>query len=208
MAWFTDPLEHRSRLLAERLNGQAASCSAGMDGLVEFLRVPTPTNAARAHDARALSSKQRQALTDEIRRASLIPFDRDGVLALSTALEKVLALAVRVVDEVLLLGLAPNPIVTQSAELLREAVRAVCLATEQIEHGGRLPRARSRLMVLPADRVSRERRDLTAARILEKAETVPDLLEVIKLLEVQRNLLTATDHAESARRTITEMVSE
>ena len=207
MAWYTDPLEYRSRLLMKRLNGQAAACGEGVEGLVDFVRAPTPAKAARAHEAGTHGANERRALTEEIRRASLIPFDRDGVLALSGALEKVLDLALRVVDEVVPFGLAPNPIVSQMAELLREAVKAVCAATEQLERGGRLPRSRSGLRALAKSRVTMERQDASAAQILEKAETVPDLMEVIKLLEVQRDLLRAADHAESARRTIAQMAS-
>ena len=145
-------------------------------------------------------------MIDELNRTFVTPIDREDLFALSRAIDDVLDYAYTTVEEMLLFRLAPNPYLTQIAELLQSAGREIQVAMQRIlEH----PAVANEHAVRAKDienRIEKVYRQAIADLFNSKVETPDALLEILKRREVFRHLSNAADRADVAANIITDVI--
>ena len=100
---------------------QAAHTQNGMESLHAYMKAPSEALAQQVRAAEKDADEVRRLLIDELNRSFVTPFDREDLFALSRAIDDVLDYADTTVDEMVLLGVTPNPYLVRMVSLLRDA---------------------------------------------------------------------------------------
>jgi len=205
MNLFRNPLKPKTDPFVDRLIRQAESCVAGLMGLLEFVRSPAEATAKVVREAEERGDEERRLLIDELNRTFVTPIDREDLFALSRAIDDVLDYAYTTVDEMLLFGLEPNPLLTQMAEMLHQAGKELHLATKEILAHPSVANEHAIRAKQLENQVEKLYREATAALFKEKVDSVDGVLHLLKLREVYRHMSNAADRADTAANIITDV---
>ncbi len=193
------------QLLAE----QAAKTLEGMEALEAFMHEgkKSKREAAAKHVEKAEkeADEVRRILIDELNRTFITPIDREDIFALSRAIDDIIDYGYSTVDEMVVLGVEPNPHLVQMVSLLREGARKIHLGVLRLEDH---PNVASEHAVRAKDlenRVESVYRE-AVAELFKGAKDVQDVVEMLKLRELYRHLSNAADRGDEAANIISDIV--
>jgi uncharacterized protein len=128
--WFRRSPDKFLKLLTD----QAAMTLAGMEALEEFANSRGDgDHAKRLYRIEKEADEVRRILIDELNRSFVTPFDREDIFALSRAIDDILDYGYTTLDEMVVLGVQPNPYLRRMVSLLREAAFEIHMATLRLK---------------------------------------------------------------------------
>jgi hypothetical protein len=187
------------------LTEQAAKTLEGMVALEEFMRSNDQGAAKRLTQLEKEADELRRILIDELNRSFVTPFDREDIFALSRAIDDIIDYGYTTVDEMVVLGVEPNPHLLRMVSLLREA-------TENIYDAVRYMKKRPQVAIDYATQAKAlENRVETCYReaiadLFHGPTDVEHVVTMLKLRETYRHLSNAADRGDEAANIIGDIV--
>jgi hypothetical protein len=173
--------------------------------LLNYLNKPTDKIANRLRQIEKDADEVRRILVDELNRTFVTPMDREDIHALSRNLDDVVDYADTTVEEMEILGIAPNDFLKRMASLLRDAAVELHLGMLRLDdHPGVSNEHAQRAKALE-NRVERIYRE-ALADLFDQPEDIEHIMEILKLREVYRHLSNAADRGDEAANHLSDIV--
>jgi uncharacterized protein len=184
---------------------QAAHTQKGLEALHAYMRDPSEATASLVRAAEKEADEARRILIDELNRSFITPLDREDLFSLSRAIDDVLDYADTTVDEMVLLGVTPNPFLVRMVSLLRDAAEEINRGVQHLatrpnvanEHAVRAKALENRV-----ESVYRE----AIGSLFSGPRDVDHVVEMLKLREIYRHLSNAADRGDEAANIIGDIV--
>ncbi|MGK5086569.1 DUF47 family protein [Bdellovibrionota bacterium FG-2] len=205
MSWFNDFLKPRKDNFREYLIQQAQIGVVGLEGLVAYMKSPTPENEKRVNRAEKDGDEVRRMLIDDLTRTFVTPIDREDIFKLSRAVDDLLDYAHSTVDEMVVLQVSPTQHLTDMATMLLEASREILLALQRIEKHPAVASEHARKAKRFENNVEKTYRK-AIAELFTETENAPEIVRMLKKREVYRHLSNAADRADEAANIIADIV--
>jgi predicted phosphate transport protein (TIGR00153 family) len=189
------------RLLLE----QAEHTRNGLAALHAYMRAPDETIVIAIHLQEKEADETRRILIDELNRSFVTPIDREDIFALSRAVDDVLDYADTTVDEMLTLGVAPNPFLVRMTSLLADAAQEIYRGVLRLPAHPNVANDHAVRAKALENRVESVYREAIAA-LFAGPRDVDHVVEMLKLREIYRHLSNAADRGDEAANTIGDIV--
>jgi predicted phosphate transport protein (TIGR00153 family) len=184
---------------------QAEITLEGMDALEVFMKTGSDDAASRVVRAEKAADEVRRILIDELHRTFVTPIDREDLFALSRAVDDVMDYGYSTVEEMQILGVAPNDFLRRMVSLLKDAAGEIHLAMLRLkgnpgvasEHASRAKALENRV-----ERVYRE----AIADLFSGPEDIGMVMKLLKLREIYRHLSNCADRGDEAANVIHDIV--
>jgi predicted phosphate transport protein (TIGR00153 family) len=192
------------RLLSE----QAAKTLEGMQALQEYVKALDQEAGQRVGQIEKEADEIRRILIDELNRTFITPIDREDIFALSRAIDDVLDYGYSTVDEMMTMGVKPNPYLCQLTAVLREGAEKLHLSVQRLRDHPNVAMShatRAKMLENQAESIYRE---AVAALFkgAEKADDVKHVIDILKMREIYRHLSNAADRGDEAANIISDIV--
>lgn len=184
---------------------QAAHAQQGLEALHTYMRDPSEATAALVRAAEKDADEVRRILIDELNRSFITPIDREDLFSLSRAIDDVLDYADTTVDEMVLLGVTPNPFLIRMVSLLRDAAEEI---NRGVQHLATRPNVANEHAVRAKaleNRVESVYREAIGA-LFSGPRDVDHVVDMLKLREIYRHLSNAADRGDEAANIIGDIV--
>ncbi len=184
---------------------QAGYAQRGLEGLLAYMKEPSEARAVEVKTAEKDADETRRILIDELNRSFVTPIDREDLFALSRAIDDVLDYADTTVDEMVTLGVQPNPYLLRMVSLLRDAAEEINRGVQQLEarpHLANEHAVRAKALENQVEAVYRE----AIAALFNGPRDVEHVVEMLKLREIYRHLSNAADRGDEAANIIGDIV--
>ncbi len=189
----------------ERLHEQALIVMHGTEALIDYMTKPSKKNAARVRNLEKEADEVRRILIDELNRSFVTPFDREDLFALSRAIDDVLDYADTTVDEMVLLGVTPNPYLVRMVSLLRDAAEEINRGVQRLVDRPNVANDHAVRAKALENRVESVYREAVGA-LFSGPRDVDHVVEMLKLREIYRHLSNAADRGDEAANVIADIV--
>lgn len=189
------------RLLSE----QAEHTQKGLEGLHAYMRQPDEEVARQLHATEKDADEVRRILIDELNRNFITPIDREDIFALSRAIDDVLDYADTTVEEMVALGVQPNPFLVRMASLLSDAAQEIHRGVLQLEDHPNVANDHAVRAKALENRVESVYREAIAA-LFSGPRDLDHVVEMLKLREIYRHLSNAADRGDEAANVIGDIV--
>ncbi len=184
---------------------QAEHTQRGMEALNAYMRSPSEEIAGVVRSAEKEADEVRRILIDELNRSFVTPFDREDLFALSRAIDDVLDYADSTVDEMVLLGVTPNPFLERMVSLLRDAAEEINRGVQRLADRPNVANDHAVRAKALENRVERVYREALGA-LFSGPRDVEHIVEMLKLREIYRHLSNAADRGDEAANIIGDIV--
>lgn len=185
---------------------QADMTQQGLEALEDYMeRGIDGDSVRRLHQAEHEADEVRRILIDELNRNFVTPFDREDIFALSRAIDDILDYAYSTVDEMLLLGIQPNPYLRRMVSLLHEAAQEIHMSTLRLKDHPNVASEHAMRAKALENRVERVYREAIAA-LFQGPTDNEHIMEMLKLREIYRHLSNAADRGDEAANVIGDIV--
>ena len=189
----------------QNMRRQAELDVYGLEGLLAYMRQPSPAAAEQVNHAEKEADEVRRMLVDDLNRTFVTPFDREDIYELSRAVDDVIDYAHSTVDEMILLGVAPDEHLTKMAQHLLNAAREVLLALERLEDHPSVANDHARRAKSFENEMEKTYRQAITELFSGPAEPT-NIVRMLKTREVYRHLSNAADRADEAANVISNIV--
>lgn len=201
MSFFKPKQDHFIRYMTR----QAELDVEGLEGLVAYMREPSPEAAETVNRAEKEADEIRRMLVDELNRTFVTPFDREDIYTLSRAVDDLLDYAHSTVDEMILLAVQPNDHLQRMAQHLLDAAREVLLAMQRLEEHPAVADEHARRAKRFENDMEKTYRHAIAELFAGPVEP-ENIVRMLKMREVYRHLSNAADRADEAANAISNIV--
>jgi hypothetical protein len=184
---------------------QALHTQRGMESLLEYMREPSEAKAAQVRAAEKDADEVRRILIDELNHSFVTPIDREDLFSLSRAIDDVLDYADTTVDEMVLLGVTPNPYLVRMVSLLRDATEEINRGVQRLEDRPNIANDHAVRAKALENRVESVYREAIGA-LFSGPRDVEHVVEMLKLREIYRHLSNAADRGDEAANIIGDIV--
>ncbi len=184
---------------------QAEFTVQGLEALQQYVRKPKRSLADDVVRIEKEADEVRRILIDELNRTFVTPFDREDIFSLSRNIDDVLDYADSTVEEMVMLGIDPNPYVERMVSLLYEAAMEIYRAVLRLEDHPNVANdhaVRAKALENRAESVYRE----AIADLFKEPRDLQGVVEILKLREVYRHLSNAADRGDEAANVISDIV--
>lgn len=189
------------RLICE----QAAHTQRGMEALQAYMKAPSDELAGQVRAAEKDADEVRRLLIDELNHSFVTPFDREDLFALSRAIDDVLDYADTTVDEMVLLGVTPNPFLVRMVALLRDAAEEINRGVQRLVDRPSVANEHAVRAKALENRVESVYREAVGA-LFSGPRDLDHVVEMLKLREIYRHLSNAADRGDEAANVIADIV--
>ena len=206
MAGLKEFFKPRPDKFLELLIRQAEQALEAMNALDQYMRKGgSEKAAARVTQAEKDADEFRRILIDHLNRTFVTPLDREDIFDLSRAIDDIVDYAYTTVEEMSVLGVAPNPFLQRMVSLLQDAATEIHMAMLRLkENPGVASEHATRAKALE-NRVERVYRE-ALADLFTGPKTVSDVMEILKLREIYRHLSNCADRGDEAANIIHDIV--
>lgn len=184
---------------------QAQHTQQGLTILLDYMREPSETKATLMHNIEKEADEVRRILIDELNHSFVTPIDREDLFSLSRAIDDVLDYADTTVDEMVLLGVQPNPYLVRMVSLLREASEEINRGVQRLEDRPNVANDHAVRAKALENRVESVYREAIGA-LFSGPRDVEHIMEMLKLREIYRHLSNAADRGDEAANIIGDIV--
>ena len=189
------------RLICE----QAAHTQQGMEALHAYVKDPSEAHAQQVRAAEKDADEVRRILIDELNRSFVTPIDREDLFSLSRAIDDVLDYADTTVDEMVTLGVQPNPYLVRMVSLLRDAAEEINRGVQHLKDRPSVANDHAVRAKALENRVESVYREAIGA-LFSGPRDVEHIVEMLKLREIYRHLSNAADRGDEAANIIGDIV--
>jgi predicted phosphate transport protein (TIGR00153 family) len=189
------------RLICE----QAAHTQRGLEGLHAYVKEPSDGHAKEIHTAEKDADEVRRILIDELNKSFVTPIDREDLFSLSRAIDDVLDYADSTVEEMVMLGVKPNPYLIRMVSLLRDAAEEINRGVQRLEDRPNVANDHAVRAKALENRVEGVYREAIGA-LFNGPRDVEHVVEMLKLREIYRHLSNAADRGDEAANIIGDIV--
>jgi predicted phosphate transport protein (TIGR00153 family) len=187
------------------LNEQSAKTLEGLEALMAYMKAHDEETARQVERAEKEADEIRRILIDELNRTFVTPIDREDIFNLSRAIDDILDYAYTTVDEMQLLGVAPNEHLRRMVSLLRDAASEIDLAMKRLQRHPNVASEHAQRAKALENRVESVYREAIAA-LFKGPKDLEHVVEMLKLREVYRHLSNAADRGDEAANVIADVV--
>lgn len=195
----------RQEKFIQSLIKQSEITLRGLNALESYMKDPTEQHAAEVRQAEKDADEVRRILIDNLNRTFVTPIDREDIFALSRAIDDVVDYAFTTVEEMEILGVAPNDYLRRLVSLLQDAAEELHLAMQRLqdnpgvasEHASRAKALENRV-----ERVYRE----GVADLFSGPENIHHVMQMLKLREIYRHLSNCADQGDAAANIIHDII--
>jgi predicted phosphate transport protein (TIGR00153 family) len=205
MGWLASCFKPKSDNFIGGITKQAEINVAGVEGLVAYMKDPTPENAQQVNQAEKNADEVRRMLVDELNRTFVTPIDREDIFELSRAVDDLMDYAHTTVEEMIVLNVRPNESLIRMAELMRDAVIEIHLAMTRLETHPGVANDHARA----AKRVENDMKRCyhrAIAEMFSGPATPESIMTMLKMREVLRHLSRAADRVDDAANVLSDIV--
>ena len=189
------------RLLIE----QAELTLRGLNELKDYMKTHDPEIAKQLTRTEKEADEVRRILIDDLNRTFVTPIDREGIFALSRAIDDVLDYAYSTVSEMDILKVEPTSFMTRMVSLLRDAAYEIHMAMKRLEEHPSVASEHAQRAKALENRVENVYRE-AIADLFSGPEDVHHVIEMLKRREVLRHLSNAADRGDEAGNLIADIV--
>ncbi len=205
MSFFSSLIKPKQDNFVKYLINQAELDVRGLEQLVLYMKDAKSENAEGVNKAEKDADEVRRLLVDELNRTFVTPFDREDIYSLSRAVDDIIDYAHTTVEEMTVLGVAPDQHLLRMAQILLEGAI-------EIQH------AMQRILTHPGVANDHTRRAKSAENQMEKAYRMAiadlfngvaepqNIVNMMKKREIYRHLSNAADRADEAANVISDIV--
>lgn len=189
----------------ELLIKQAEYTVGGMQKLLEYVREPSADLAQEVTAMEKQADEVRRVLIDELNRTFVTPIDREDIFALSLTIDDVLDYADTTVEEMHMLGVAPNAYMERMVSLLTDAAREIFMGVSRLEDHPNVANdhaVRAKALENRMESVYRE----AIADLFAMPRDIDHVVEMLKLREIYRHLSNAADRGDQAANVLGDIV--
>ena len=177
----------------------------GTSALQDYMKKPNKKNAAHVRQLEKEADEIRRIFIDELNRTFITPIDREDLFALSRAIDDIIDHAYRTINEMDILDVSPTNYLREMTEMLHNGADEIKLAIERIEqhpnvadtHAVRAKSIENQMEKLYAEAI---------ADLFKKPENLNDVVDMMKLREIYRNMLYAVQSTEDAANIISDII--
>ncbi|MBL8057505.1 MAG: DUF47 family protein [Anaerolineales bacterium] len=184
---------------------QAGHTQRGMEALHAYMKEPGEALAQQVRSAEKDADEVRRLLIDELNRSFITPFDREDLFALSRAIDDVLDYADTTVEEMVTLGVTPNPYLVRMVSLLRDAAEEINRGVQRLVDRPSVANEHAVRAKALENRVESVYREAVGA-LFSGPRDVDHVVEMLKLREIYRHLSNAADRGDEAANVIADIV--
>ena len=200
-----DLFRRRPDKFLKLLTEQAELTLAGMEALEDFVNQRDGDASRRIRRMEKDADETRRILIDELNRSFVTPFDREDIFALSRAIDDILDYGYTTVDEMVVLGVDPNPYLRRMVSLLREAAHEIHMATLRLKDHPNVASEHAMRAKALENRVESVYREAIAA-LFQGPTDIEHIMEMLKLREIYRHLSNSADRGDEAANVIGDIV--
>ncbi len=184
---------------------QAAQAQVGLEALQAYMKAPDESHARVVRKAEKDGDEVRRILIDELNRSFVTPIDREDLFSLSRAIDDVLDYADTTLEEMVTLGVAPNPYLVRMVSLLRDAAEEINRGVQRLEDRPNVANDHAVRAKALENRVEAVYREAIGA-LFNGPRDVEHVVEMLKLREIYRHLSNAADRGDEAANIIGDIV--
>jgi predicted phosphate transport protein (TIGR00153 family) len=184
---------------------QAEHSLRGMEALHAYMKEPGEALALQVRAAEKDADEVRRILIDELNRSFVTPIDREDLFSLSRAIDDVLDYAETTVEEMVTLGVQPNPYLVRMVSLLRDATEEINRGVQYLKDRPNVANDHAVRAKALENRVESVYREAIAA-LFSGPRDVEHVVEMLKLREIYRHLSNAADRGDEAANIIGDIV--
>jgi predicted phosphate transport protein (TIGR00153 family) len=184
---------------------QANHTQRGLEGLHAYVKDPSEAHAKEIHAAEKDADEVRRILIDELNKSFVTPIDREDLFSLSRAIDDVLDYADTTVEEMVMLGVSPNPYLIRMVSLLRDAAEEINRGVQRLEDRPNVANDHAVRAKALENRVEGVYREAIGA-LFNGPRDVEHVVEMLKLREIYRHLSNAADRGDEAANLIGDIV--
>jgi predicted phosphate transport protein (TIGR00153 family) len=189
----------------ELLIKQAEYAVEGLEALRQYVRSPDDALADQVVKIEKEADEVRRVLIDELNRTFVTPFDREDIFALSLTVDDVLDYADTTIEEMVTLGVAPNPYLERMVSLLADAGMEIYRGVLRLEDHPNVANDHAVRAKALENRVEQVYREALAA-LFTQPKDLDDVMNILKLREIYRHLSNAADRGDAAANVIGDIV--
>ena len=187
------------------LHDQADATVKGLELMSKFISQPGKEISEELKKMEKAADEHRRILIFELNKSFITPIDREDLFALSRSIDDILDYAYTTVTEIELLKVKPTQYMQRIATLLLESSNEILQAVDRLQdHPGVAGEHASRAKALE-NRVEAVYRE-ALAELFSGADTVKNVMKILKLREVYRHLSNAADRGDDAANVIADIV--
>jgi len=198
-------LRPRQDKFLQLLIQQAETTLRGIEALGAYMKTPSNKHAASVRQAEKDADEIRRILIDELNRTFVTPMDREDIFALSRAVDDVIDYAYTTVEEMQILGVAPNDFLRRMVSLLEDAATEIHLAMLRLKENPAVAAEHASRAKALENRVERVYRE-AVAHLFSGPEDIHHVMEMLKLREIIRHLSNCADRGDEAANVIHDIV--
>lgn len=192
MQWFKNMVRPEKNDFMKLLTDQGSYAVLIVEALEEYLHEPGKPTRKNAKQVERDADEVQRILVHELNDTFVTPLDREDIHALSRALDNFIDYVYTTVEELQIFQLAPTPALLEFAELLKDMASGMQLAVDRLQdHGGVAVQHATSVKKLENQIEDLYRQ--TVADLFSNTETVPELIEMLKMREVVRHISNAAD---------------
>jgi len=184
---------------------QAAHTQRAMEALLAYMKDPSDEHAQVVRVAEKDADETRRILIDELNRSFVTPIDREDLFSLSRAIDDVLDYADTTVDEMTMLGVAPNPYLNRMVSLLRDAAEEINRGVQRLADRPSVANDHAVRAKALENRVEAVYREAVGA-LFNGPRDLDHVVDMLKLREIYRHLSNAADRGDEAANIIGDIV--
>jgi uncharacterized protein Yka (UPF0111/DUF47 family) len=189
----------------ERLRDQAGMNVAAAEALSDYMEKPSKKNAQQIRALEKEADEYRRILIDELNRTFVTPIDREDIHTLSRAIDDIADDIWYTVNEMDILDVQPNSLLSQMANLIHMGAEEIKLAMDRIPlhpgvattHAIRAKSARNSMETLYAEAL---------ADLFRKPKDLDNIVIMLKLREIYRHLFHGAQRIADAANIIEDVV--
>ena len=195
----------RPDIFLQMISDQAGQTQRGMEALHAYMKEPSEAQAQLVRAAEKDADEVRRILIDELNRSFVTPIDREDLFSLSRAIDDVLDYAETTVEEMVTLGVQPNPYLIRMVSLLRDATEEINRSVQHLKERPSVANDHAVRAKALENRVEAVYREAIAA-LFSGPRDVEHVVEMLKLREIYRHLSNAADRGDEAANIIGDIV--
>jgi len=195
----------RQDIFLKMICDQATYTQRGLEALQSYMKEPSESQAQSVRAAEKDADEARRILIDELNRSFVTPIDREDLFSLSRAIDDVLDYAYSTVEEMVTLGVQPNPYLVRMVSLLCDAAEEINRGVQRLEDRPNVANDHAVRAKALENRVESVYREAIAA-LFNGPRDLEHVVEMLKLREIYRHLSNAADRGDEAANIIGDIV--
>jgi predicted phosphate transport protein (TIGR00153 family) len=200
-----NPFRSREKDFLKAIGEQAQKTREGLEALEAYLKDGDEAQAKRVQAIEKEADELRRILIDDLNRTFVTPIDREDLYTLSRTIDDVLDYGYTTLDEMVTLGVKPNPYLQRMVSILREAADELYLGVVQLKAHPQVAldhATRAKALENRAESVYRS----AVGDLFKEPKTVEDIIEILKMREIYRHLSNAADRGDEAANILGDIV--